>query len=185
MIFLRVSKLPSDHIREEYSAEEELFNLALFKDITYKIEREYPLDKHMDLSYEEFVDEVLCNYDLIDTSLSIPKVVSNLIKALVAFNFRYLKSNYYFDLENADIWRNLYSVYKDKNSDYLDSAEKQMKMRGIESFRTRLEDKISRLYAFSVQDMNVDEKQTDTIEDLIGYCMIFLIWYEKDMPRYE
>ena len=53
MIFLRVSKLPSDHIREEYSAEEELFNLALFKDITYKIEKEYPLDKHMNLSYKE------------------------------------------------------------------------------------------------------------------------------------
>lgn len=185
MIFLKVSKLPSDYIREEYSAEEELFNLALFKDITYKIEEEYPLDKHMGLSYEEFVDEVLCNYDLIDTALGIPKVVVNLIKALIAFNFRYLKSNYYFDLESADIWRNLYRVYKDKNSDYLDSAEKQMKMRGIESFRTRLEDKISRLYAFSVQDMSVNEKQTDTIEDLIGYCMIFLIWYEKGMPRYE
>lgn len=189
MIFLKNynTTLLSDYIRREYTDEEEELNLRTFKKITYKINCNYQLSRDMDLTYKEFVDEVLADLDLIEVSIDDLSMVASVTNLLISFLFRYLRENYYFDKSKRWLWDRVYNLYKTKNHDYNNSAEKQMKINGVDSYKNRLIDKVSRLYSYSynrtllVNEENIEE----TIGDLIGYCMIFLIWYEKGMPRYK
>lgn len=179
--------LVSDYIKKEYTVEEETVNLMLFQTIADDIEEKYGLDKELNLTYKEFVEEVLADLDLLETSFNDTETMVRVTKLMVTFLFRYLRENFYFDKSKGWLWNKLFSLYEDKNADYNNSAEKQLKLEGKSSFKSRLRDKISRIYSFSInRDMSVNEEsKEDTIKDLIGYCMIFLIWYEKEMPRYK
>lgn len=178
--------LLSSYIKREYKYEQEQYNLWLFGNTVEDIEDKHDVYKPINLNYEEYVDENLSNLDLIETALSCPSTVYNLTMSLIVFNFRYLKQNYY-ESDNSCLWITLEKIYEYKNNDYNNSAEKQLMLDGMNSYKIRLLDKISRLYAYTVkEDMKVkDEKKKDTIMDLIGYCMIFCIWYRKGMPKYR
>lgn len=188
MIFLETYKeLVSDYIKENYDLDKESENLMMYKKISQEIKNEHDLNKPIHLTFNEYVEEILADLDLVETSINNPSTVANLTKLIISFSFRYLKDNFYFDKSNRWLWERLYKTYRDKNNDYNNSAEKQFKIDGIKSYKIRIQDKISRLYSFTLnRNMSVnEEKKEDTIRDLIGYCMIFLIWYEKDMPRYK
>lgn len=181
------NNLVSDLIKKDYAQSEEEYNLYLYENIALDLEKEYTLNEDLDLSYEEFINEILSTFDLIEVGLSNPDTVFRLTQGLIAFAFRYLKSEFYFDKKPYWLWDRLYNLYKRKNKDYNNSAEKGLKLDGIYSFKNKLQDKISRLYSYSLNsDMSVnEEKLDDTLKDLINYSMIFTIWYKKCMPKFE
>ena len=181
------NKLMSDFIKEEYANEEEEYNLFLYENTALDIEENYKIDKPTELSYQEFLEEILSTFDLIEVGLQDENTVYKLTLSLVSFTFRYLRENFYFDKETYWLWDRLYNQYKDKNHDYRNSAEKGLKIDGRFSFKNKIQDKISRLYSYYYNDgISVDEeKLDDTLKDLINYSMIFIIWYKKGMPRDE
>lgn len=86
--------------------------------------------------------------------------------------------------EVDQIAKELFEIYDDKNWDYGNSSENQLRWDGIYSFKVTIEHKICRIDSFyKNEELKVeDEKIKDTIGDLINYCYIYLIWAEKGFP---
>lgn len=75
-------------------------------------------------------------------------------------------------------------IYATKNYDYANIAEKQLKWDGVISYKIMLEHKVSRFINLKNKKRKVlDEKIEDTILDIVGYSVIYLIWLVKGMPR--
>lgn len=83
-----------------------------------------------------------------------------------------------------DIFDNLFDIYDEKNWDYGNSSEFQLRWDGIYSFKVTIEHKICRIDSFyeNGEFKVADEKLGDTVGDLINYCMIYLIWADKGFP---
>lgn len=182
--FSKTYKLPSDYIKEEYDEEKEKTNLQVYQTVIEFLNEEYPLNEKSELSFDEFMTELLSLCDLIDYAEKYKHryVMINLASLMTSLSFRYLNTNYFSTTPAEYLIEKLYRVYEDKNKDYNNSAEKQLMMEGTKSFKIRIQDKVSRLYSFCYnEEMCVeDEKIEDTLMDLINYCIIFLIWALKD-----
>ena len=73
-----------------------------------------------------------------------------------------------------NIQKKLLEVYKNKNADY---GSKNIDRFGRIGIMVRMQDKINRYITVSINEISMvnDEKLTDTLEDLINYCYLFLI----------
>ena len=73
-----------------------------------------------------------------------------------------------------NIQKKLLEVYKNKNADY---GSKNIDRFGRIGIMVRMQDKINRYITVSSNEISMvnDEKLTDTLEDLINYCYLFLI----------
>ena len=174
------SKLPSSVIQKKYDIEWENRNKELYKEVVKEV-KEGSVFLKEDMNFENYATEVLSSLDLISESTKYPLMIYNLTKCLIRVSIDYLLRDYYFDKNYDFIVDKLFDVYCRKNKDYNNSAEKQMMIDGILSFKTRLQDKISRIDSFNrSKELKVkDEKIVDTIMDLTNYCVIFCIWYKK------
>lgn len=107
------------------------------------------------------------------------KDIENYLKEIIHLSYQMLYSitDNYFKVIKKDLLK----IYGNKNWDYNNAAENQLKYSGIYTFKTILEHKILRLKSFvEKKEIKVkDEKVTDAIKDLINYCMIYLIWARK------
>lgn len=72
-----------------------------------------------------------------------------------------------------------------KNSDYGDSYFELRREFGEVAFVVRLVDKVSRLKTLLKNNRQVtDEREIDTIKDIIGYCLLEL-YYRKHIKSYS
>lgn len=98
-----------------------------------------------------------------------------------------------YDIKSPDakikkICDNLAKTLIDKNSDYGNSFDKTMDEYGAVALIVRLEDKFNRLKNLSANnEVKVkDESLLDTIQDIAGYCVLALNYYEtKKKPNIE
>ena len=162
---------------EDYTPEEEDINLKLYTDIfpvlMIKARRKY--DFHQ-LTYREYVNYVLTCFSKLYGLESINDI-KNFTEKLVVMSMAQLK--YDEDIDFGEQYDTAFEMYMDKNKDYNNSSEKQIKHFGHDAFYFRLTDKISRLVAYDGNLKVKDEKLQDTILDLINYCMIYLIHLAK------
>lgn len=174
--------LISDILTKEYNKEWEELNLNLFDkiitDITNEVQNE---NNHSNIDLKNYTLEVISTLDYIGKATMFPNTVESLTRLLIKTSLRFLKDNYYFDVDYKHLKNKMYKVYKKKNKDYENSSEKQLMLDGVKSFKMRLQDKISRVYSYYTKESYEveDESLVDTVLDLIGYSVIFLVWYEK------
>lgn len=73
------------------------------------------------------------------------------------------------------IMHNIINLLVKKNHDYGNSFGNQLARRGSIVFAIRMEDKVSRLRTLINEEAQVkDESIFDTLNDIIGYCILFL-----------
>lgn len=178
-----MSKLVTEVIKEDYTPEEEAINLDLFTNITEEI-----IDTRGiytgELSYEGLLLECMGTLDLIDATQN-EDMINRVSKTLIYLLLNYLSENLYKKDIKTTI-KNQKAIYKNKNADYINSSEKQIKLDGVSAYQQRLIDKISRMYSYKQRKtLSVaDESIKDTISDLCNYMIIYCIWYEKGCERY-
>ena len=81
-----------------------------------------------------------------------------------------------------DIVTNMSNIYEAKNHDYGDSFSESLDDEGIVAARVRLGDKWNRFKVLSKgADIKVkDESIKDTLLDMANYCVMTLIWLNKN-----
>lgn len=81
-----------------------------------------------------------------------------------------------------DIVTNMSNIYEAKNHDYGDSFFDSLDDEGIVAARVRLSDKWNRFKVLSKgADIKVkDESIKDTLLDMANYCVMTLIWLNKN-----
>jgi len=175
---VKVSKL----LTKPYTEEEERLNIKLYGRIMRDLITDEGLLNEIDDTFDEVVSTLLVSLDIIDIKIDQKDTVRTIASHIAGLTFKYLYSNFYFDIRPDELMKKLQLVYESKNKDYNNSAERQLDLDGIQSFKMRIQDKISRLNSFNNnREMCVtEEKVTDTLADLFNYCLIFLIWYEKN-----
>ena len=67
-----------------------------------------------------------------------------------------------------------------KNADYGDSYKQLRDEYGPDSFLIRLSDKLNRLKSLRGKEALVSESTTDTVRDIVGYCLLELAYREGD-----
>jgi len=174
--------LVSDVIKQEYTKNEEKTNLQIYRDLIEKLKKEEGFSETIDLN--KLVSELLSTINGINVFLDYEEIVFSSSVFIILYSLYFLENNL-VKKPKEEILEKLYVIYKKKNRDYGNSAEKQLKLNGSMSFKPRLEDKVSRLYSFSQKEEFQVEDETilDTLYDLINYCMIYCIWVEKSSPR--
>ena len=181
--FLMSSSLATDLIKEEYTRDQEKENIKLFEKITEGIIDERG-EYEGEIDYKGLLLEAMGTVDLIDTTNN-TKLAYNVSKTMIHLLLFYLYEKYSHGGSVQYVIKQQKYIYKDKNWDYFNSAEKQLQLGGLSSYRNRLIDKVSRMYAFSKRKtLEVKgEKIKDTISDLCNYMIIYCIWYEKGCRR--
>lgn len=176
--------LASDYLESKYTSTQEDKNLITYWKLIYQLDGKYNLSGEYNSSLEDYYMEIISLLDLIDFKVELGWKIRENVELLASLTFKYLHTNYYFDIQAEKTVNKLYNIYKEKNSDYLNSAEKQLMLDKEYSFKIRVQDKISRIFAFvEGKEIKVTtEKITDTLGDLFNYCMIYLIWDEKGQP---
>ena len=88
---------------------------------------------------------------------------------------------------NADLHleliQQLHELYKAKDHDYGSSVHDTFKKYGLVSFLVRMDDKMNRLRALTVNDTEphvIDEKIEDTLMDLANYALLAIIELRKE-----
>lgn len=172
----------SSVLTKPYTRKEEELNLKLYKETVKDLINEEEIYNEIEDTFNEVVSTLLVSLDIIDIKIKEKDTVRQVAGAIAGLTFKYLYSNFYFDIKPIELIMKLEEIYKNKNKDYNNSAERQLDLDGIPSFKMRIQDKISRLNSFNNnRDMCItEEKVTDTLADLFNYCMIFLIWFEKN-----
>lgn len=175
-------KIPSQLVREKCTCKEKEENLAYYnfiagsivEDIDTKIN--YVQCKtvgNLTSKLLDFVDIIYIQnkYGIVDNS----RTVREIIKCCLS----YIDSN--SDKSINEAFAEMKDIYRRKNEDYGNSAEKTLEFGGNKAFLTRLLDKISRLNSFANKnEMEVkDEKLMDTIYDTINYSIIYCIYMKK------
>ena len=185
MIFLKTYKsydTLSEAINSNLTTNEWENNVIKYKQ---KLEEKgfYSKLEEVDISYPQFLKEIEELLDLISSSMYSRDRVKNAIEDMTILTFNYLFTNHY-KFSKDELLNELGEVYKRKNWDYNNSAEKLLMIFGDDSFLIRGFDKIARLRSFNREgEMLVkQEKIQDTLSDLFNYCMIYLVWYKKGSP---
>ena len=83
----------------------------------------------------------------------------------------------------SEITCQMLETYLQKNADYGNSFEESLDEDGPIAFKVRAGDKWHRIKQLMKKDQEAqvkDEKLEDTIMDLANYCIMFLIWKEKE-----
>ena len=83
----------------------------------------------------------------------------------------------------SEITNQMLETYIKKNTDYGNSFEESLDEDGPIAFKVRAGDKWHRIKQLMKKDQEAqvkDEKLEDTIMDLANYCIMFLIWKEKE-----
>lgn len=175
--------LLSEFINSNLSENEWKRNVELYEEVV-KDNEFYNRLKETEENYPEYLMEIESTLDLIDSKLYNRDKAMRMIELLAIQTFNYLFSNHY-KFSKDELIKELKDIYKKKNWDYNNSAEKLLVVFGDESFLIRGFDKIARLRSFDRDgEMLVRrEKIEDTLSDLFNYCMIYLIWYKKGSPR--
>lgn len=84
--------------------------------------------------------------------------------------------------KHAEICKQLYQIYRDKNHDYGDSFGETFKKLGIISAVTRITDKVNRLQTLCTKESKVkDENIRDTLIDLANYSIMTIIELEEGL----
>lgn len=72
-------------------------------------------------------------------------------------------------------------IYDNKNHDYGNSFDKSLDTFGIVASVVRLGDKLNRLVSLTQKESKVqDESLKDTLLDLANYCVMTLMWLQKN-----
>lgn len=78
----------------------------------------------------------------------------------------------------------LYKIYVDKNHDYGNSFDETCDEFGLIAPVIRMNDKIKRCKSvLKNNDFKVNESLEDTISDLTNYCVMTLMWIEKNSKK--
>ena len=83
----------------------------------------------------------------------------------------------------SEITGQMLETYLQKNADYGNSFEESLDEDGPIAFKVRAGDKWHRIKQLMKKDQEAqvkDETLEDTIMDLANYCIMFLIWKEKE-----
>ena len=79
-----------------------------------------------------------------------------------------------------EITQEMVSTYIAKNHDYGNSFDKSCDEFGIISAVVRMNDKMNRLKEIAKgKELKVDESAYDTLKDLANYCILSIMWLEK------
>ena len=79
-----------------------------------------------------------------------------------------------------EITQEMVSTYIAKNHDYGNSFDKGCDEFGIISAVIRMNDKMNRLKEIvKGKELKVDESAYDTLKDLANYCILSIMWLEK------
>lgn len=175
------NELEEEHLllNYNYTKSEHADNLYLYINIFYK---KFNFD-YEKINFENYYKNLKMYYilteQLLDENI---KDVENLLIEMIYLSYQMIYS--ITDKSYMTIIDDLIEIYDDKNWDYNNAQENQLRYSGAYSFKTILEHKILRLQSFyENDDIKVkDEKLIDTIGDLVNYCMIYLMWSDKDYP---
>lgn len=90
---------------------------------------------------------------------------------------------YFPDSRRKQVIEDILQLYKEKNHDYGNIAEKQLMWDGAISYKIMLEHKVNRLLTLQDRKNKVDDESIeDTLMDIIGYSLIYLVWLVKGCP---
>lgn len=158
----------------EYTEEQHKENCELFEVLFHQT-----LDK-IKIKYGDIEDWMLISAENIGEMIErgrddVGVEVSNLIFDCIM---------YFPEEERKEVINKVLKIYKTKNYDYGNIAEMQLKWDGVISYKIMLEHKINRFINLqNKQNKVVDEKIEDTVLDIVGYSVIYLMWLTKGMPR--
>jgi hypothetical protein len=74
---------------------------------------------------------------------------------------------------------NMYETYKKKNHDYGNSFDESLDKFGLVASAVRLSDKLNRFNNLINKENQVDESIRDTLLDAANYCVMTVMWLDK------
>lgn len=166
----------------DYSQKEHLENLTLYKNINKRLTNKFDYEE---IDVETYFKNLKTLYLLTERYIECGiEDITPTIREIIFESYSFLLQLYQ-DKSLNDITTELFDIYDRKNWDYQNASENQLRWEGAISFKVTLEHKIARFKSFfDGNEFKVkDEKVSDTIGDLINYCIIYLIWSNKNFPK--
>jgi len=152
------------YTKKEHARNTELFEMVLYKAISKVKIRDKNLPNLIRISAEFISEEIEKGNN-----------ATNAIYSLIFDCVMFLNED-----KRKDIIQNIISMYNDRNYDYGNIAEKQLMWDGKVSYKIMLEHKVSRfLNLLKEKNKSKDDSIEDTVKDIIGYSVIYLMWIIK------
>jgi hypothetical protein len=126
----------------------------------------------------EFKEEITFNENLIDPLKRNVKFTNDnfLMKSIESSKQEETPANL---VTFRDIIEKLYTTYEKKNHDYGNSFDESLDKFGLVASAVRLSDKMNRFTNLIGKDNKVNESITDTLLDAANYCIMTVMWLNK------
>lgn len=152
------------YTKEQHEKNKELYEMVLYKALAKVKVRSKDIVSLIRIGAEIISENIECGVD--DTSS-----VYNLIFDCIMFFDEHKRKN---------VVQELIKLYNNRNHDYGNIAEKQLMWDGAISYKVMLEHKVSRFLNLLEKDnKSKNDSIEDTVKDIVGYSVIYLMWIIK------
>ena len=166
----------------EYTPDQHHENLLSYKAITNRIKKGFDYDFYNSMNIQDFYNHLDNMYMLIEDLIENGIYdIGNYFKEIILVNWHWLIND---PLDLDVIIGKLMEIYDTKNWKYANTDEYRIMYYSPYATLLMLAQKIRRLKSQVKKGIDLGEESfDDTIMDLTNYCMIYLIWMAKGMPK--
>lgn len=165
----------------EYQSGDHHENLLLYDKISKKINNKFQ-ECYEPMNQSEFYEFLYSWFLMVEfyTEKGIYTIEETVEKGIIA-GYSMLVD----ELRNFEYIRNdLFDLYDRKNWGYRNTEEQRLMWDSPFAFKLIIAQKVKRIKGQIIDNVGLDVKEPlrETISDFINYCMIYLIWCDKNYP---